>query len=83
MAAPRRAGAQPPLRTVYGQNKRDRGHNVIDVDYNKNEIIDAVNTVLKNGKSETSAVYGGGNAGLTIADLLIKVPLQFHKTIMY
>ena len=65
------------------QNKRDRGHNVIDVDYNKNEIIDAVNTVLKNGKSETSAVYGGGNAGLTIADLLVKVPLQFHKTIKY
>lgn len=65
------------------QNKRDRGHNVIDVDYNKNEIIDAVNTVLKNGKSETSAVYGGGNAGSSIADLLVKVPLQFHKTIMY
>lgn len=65
------------------QNKRDRGHNVIDVDYNKNEIIDAVHTVLKNGKSETSAVYGGGNAGSSIADLLVKVPLQFHKTIMY
>ena len=65
------------------QNKRDRGHNVINVDYNKNEIIDAVNTVLKNGKSETSAVYGGGNAGSSIADLLVKVPLQFHKTIMY
>ena len=65
------------------QNKRDRGHNVIDVDYNKNEIIDAVHTVLKKGKSETSAVYGGGNAGSSIADLLVKVPLQFHKTIMY
>lgn len=65
------------------QNKRDRGHNVIDVDYNKNEIIDAVYTVLKNGKSETSAVYGGGNAGSSIGDLLVKVPLQFHKTIMY
>lgn len=65
------------------QNRRDRGHNVIDVDYNKNEIIDAVHTVLKNGKSETSAVYGGGNAGSSIADLLVKIPLQFHKTIMY
>lgn len=65
------------------QNKRDRGHNVIDVDYNKNEIIDAVHAILKNGKSETSAVYGGGNAGSSIADLLVKVPLQFHKTIMY
>jgi len=65
------------------QNKRDRGHNVIDVDYNKNEIIGAVHTVLKNGKSKTSAVYGGGNAGSSIADLLVEVPLQFHKTIMY
>jgi len=65
------------------QNKRDRGHNVIDVDYNKNEIIGAVHAILKNGKSETSNVYGGGNAGSSIADLLVKVPLQFHKTIMY
>ena len=65
------------------QNKRDRGHNVIDVDYNKNEITDAVHTILKNGKSETSNVYGGGNSGSCIADLLTTVPLQFHKTIMY
>lgn len=65
------------------QNKRDRGCNVIDVNYNKSEIIDAVHTVLKQGKSATSAVYGGGDAGSLIADLLVKVPLQFHKTIMY
>jgi UDP-hydrolysing UDP-N-acetyl-D-glucosamine 2-epimerase len=65
------------------QNKRDRGHNVIDVSYNKNEIINAVHIVLKNGKSETSDIYGGGNAGSFIANLLVKVPLQFHKTIMY
>lgn len=65
------------------QNKRDRGYNVIDVDYNKNEIIGAVHVILKNGKSETSDVYGGGNAGSSIADLLVEVPLQFHKTIMY
>nr|WP_315174677.1 UDP-N-acetylglucosamine 2-epimerase [uncultured Flavobacterium sp.] len=65
------------------QNKRDRGCNVIDVDYHKSEIIDAVHTVLKQGKSATSAIYGVGNAGSLIADLLVEVPLQFHKTIMY
>jgi UDP-N-acetylglucosamine 2-epimerase len=65
------------------QNKRARGNNVVDVEYNKDEIIEAVNAIIKNGKSETSSVYGGGNAGSAIADLLLMLPLQFHKTIMY
>lgn len=65
------------------QNKRDRGNNVIDVDYSKEDIINAVNFILKKGKSEASSVYGGGNAGINIAELLAKLPLQFHKTIMY
>ncbi|TDW47155.1 UDP-N-acetylglucosamine 2-epimerase/UDP-hydrolysing UDP-N-acetyl-D-glucosamine 2-epimerase,TIGR03568 [Flavobacterium sp. 270] len=65
------------------QNKRDRGNNVIDVDYTKDEIIEAINTIIKNGKPQISSIYGGGSAGLTIAELLVKVPLQFHKTIMY
>src|SRR5690606_5136488 len=63
------------------QNKRDRGNNVVDVDYNKNEISEAVQTIIKKGKSKVSSVYGGGHAGSTIADLLVEVPLQFHKTI--
>lgn len=65
------------------QNKRDRGNNVIDVDYNKEEITNAIEKIMSNGKAEPSSVYGGGNAGETIADLLAKLPLQFHKTIMY
>lgn len=65
------------------QNKRDRGTNVIDVDYDKQQIIDAIQTVILNGKSNKSTVYGGGKAGKEIADLLSSVTLQFHKTIMY
>lgn len=65
------------------QNKRDRGNNVIDVDYNKNAIVEAIQSIITQGKFETSVVYGSGHAGSTIADLLVKVPLQFHKTIMY
>lgn len=65
------------------QNRRDRGTNVVDVDYDKQEIVEAIQAVISNGKSSQSTVYGGGSSGKEIASLLSKVPLQFHKTIMY
>jgi len=65
------------------QNRRDRGKNVVDVDYDENEIIKAINSFLVNNNREKSGVYGGGNAGEQIAELLKNLPLQFHKTIKY
>ncbi|MBG6062967.1 UDP-hydrolyzing UDP-N-acetyl-D-glucosamine 2-epimerase [Flavobacterium sp. CG_9.1] len=65
------------------QNRRDRGENVLDVPYNKTEIINAVATIVQNGKADVSSVYGGGKSGNTIAHLLATLPLQFHKTISY
>ncbi len=65
------------------QNRRDRGSNVVDVNYNENEIIGAVNSILENNNRQTSTVYGGGDAGEQIAHLLKILPLQFHKTITY
>jgi UDP-hydrolysing UDP-N-acetyl-D-glucosamine 2-epimerase len=65
------------------QNRRDRGNNVVDVSYDKNEIIMAVQDSIEKGKAKPSDVYGGGEAGQQIADLLVTLPLQFHKTISY
>lgn len=65
------------------QNRRDRGNNVIDVDYNTEQIKAAIEQFKTNGHPEPSDVYGGGNAGENIADVLVKVPLRFHKTIVY
>lgn len=65
------------------QNKRDRGHNVIDVRYDQQEIAQAIQTIISQPRPASSAVYGGGDAGKKIADALATVPLQFHKTIMY
>lgn len=65
------------------QNRRDRGANVIDVVYNKDLIKEAIQSWLNRGKADQSQVYGGGDAGKKIADLLNEVPLQFHKTIIY
>jgi len=65
------------------QNKRDRGFNVIDVNYNKEDIKEAIQQHLDKGKSQISEIYGGGNAGKNIANLLETLPLKFHKTITY
>lgn len=65
------------------QNRRDQGENVVDVSYDENDIINAVENILKNNSRKTSNVYGGGDAGEKIAKLLKELPLQFHKTITY
>ncbi|WP_136669286.1 UDP-N-acetylglucosamine 2-epimerase [Flavobacterium sp. H122] len=65
------------------QNRRDRGVNVIDVDYDEANIKKAIEERILNKNKIASNVYGGGNAGEQIADLLEKLPIQFHKTIMY
>ncbi|MEO5776080.1 MAG: UDP-N-acetylglucosamine 2-epimerase [Flavobacterium sp.] len=65
------------------QNRRDRGQNVVDVSYDENAIVNAVESILKDNKRTTSNIYGGGDAGEKIAKLLKELPLQFHKTITY
>jgi UDP-hydrolysing UDP-N-acetyl-D-glucosamine 2-epimerase len=65
------------------QNRRDRGGNTVDVDYIQSEIETAINNALHNGKSISSTLYGDGDSGNKIANLLADVPLKFHKTIMY
>lgn len=73
----------PAINIGSRQNRRDRGENVIDVSYDEKEIIEAVDSLSKSDTRKKSTIYGGGNAGETIAELLKEVPLQFHKTIMY
>lgn len=65
------------------QHRRDRGNNVKDCDYNREQISQSIKYWLNYGKPESSLVYGGGNAGRKIADLLSQLPLRYHKTIAY
>lgn len=73
----------PTINIGSRQNRRDRGSNVVDVSYSEEEIIKAIEYSITNSKREKSTVYGGGNAGEKIAELLKDLPLQFHKTITY
>ena len=72
----------PAVNVGSRQNARERGPNVVDVGYNENEIYDAV---IKHctGKTTSSPLYGDGDAGIKIADILAKTPLTFTKTLNY
>ncbi|TXE05846.1 UDP-N-acetylglucosamine 2-epimerase (hydrolyzing) [Gelidibacter salicanalis] len=65
------------------QNRRQRGQNTVDVTYDGSAIKNAILEQLKTSKREASTIYGNGNSGKKIADILATVELRFHKTIMY
>lgn len=65
------------------QNRRLRGTNVIDVDYNKTHIKEAIQKQIETAKMEGEQIYGDGNSGKKIADVLARIDLKFHKTINY
>jgi UDP-hydrolysing UDP-N-acetyl-D-glucosamine 2-epimerase len=65
------------------QGGRDRGKNVIDVDYDKDEIIRAVRKHLDHGHYSSDPVYGDGNAGVKMAELLASMPLSIEKKLTY
>ena len=65
------------------QNSRQRGSNVIDVDYIGKEITSAMEAQLNHGRYEGEAIYGDGKAGRRIADVLAGAQWNIQKTITY
>lgn len=65
------------------QDGRERGVNVLDIGYDRNEIKQAILTQKNNGHYASDSIYGSGDAGKRIADLLAKEPLTYHKILNY
>jgi UDP-hydrolysing UDP-N-acetyl-D-glucosamine 2-epimerase len=65
------------------QAGRERSRNVIDVDYERGAIAEAISHHLQNGKLPSDVLYGDGRAGDRIADLLAQVPLRTDKHLSY
>jgi len=65
------------------QNMRERGGNVIDVDYDQAAIVEVFERLKNQPPLTSSAIYGEGIAGKKIADVLASVPLKFSKTITF
>lgn len=64
------------------QEGRIRGSNVIDVNYDTQEIFDAINTQLMSD-FKSDSIFGDGNSGIKIAEVLASVELKFDKKIRY
>jgi UDP-hydrolysing UDP-N-acetyl-D-glucosamine 2-epimerase len=66
------------------QQNRERGNNVIDVDYNSAQIVKAANIFLsKNKKNLKSKLYGSGSAGKKILNIINKEKLTYSKVLSY
>lgn len=65
------------------QDSRERGNNVTDVGYDEVEIESAIMNQVENGKYPSESVYGDGNAGKRIADVLSSVSWRIQKRITY
>lgn len=65
------------------QAGRDRGRNVMDCDYDRAAITRALNTQIQRGAIESERLYGDGEAGRRIAELLATVELTHEKQLAY
>ena len=85
-SAPLREGAflgVPTVNIGTRQRGRDRAANVVDVGHDRAEIVDAVRRQIAHGRYETDHLYGDGNAGGRIANILAEAPLRVQKRLCY
>lgn len=55
------------------QTRRERGSNVTDAPHERVAIADAIRSQIANGKYEPSSLFGDGNAGAQIAEILATI----------
>ena len=65
------------------QDMRERGNNVIDVSSDENQILNAVQTQIDYGRYDSQNIYGNGNAGTQIAEILSSCDWKIQKRIVY
>jgi len=85
-SAPIREGAflgVPAVNVGTRQHGRDRGPNVVDVGYSRDEIADAIRRQIAHGRYPSDPLYGDGRAGTRIADVLARAPLSVQKRLAF
>lgn len=65
------------------QQGRDRGSNVMDVVHDKEAIQRAIEKQLSHGRYPSSELYGKGDAGKRIAEILGQVELRVEKRLVH
>lgn len=62
---------------------RERNENIIDTNYNAEEIINAVKKHMLKQSYQSSLIYGDGNAGKNIAEVISNWKPTFDKILSY
>jgi len=73
----------PAVNIGVRQNGRDRGSNVIDVEYDKSSILAAIKKNFEIGKYPSDDVYGSGESGKKMAEIMATVKLSIDKKLTY
>jgi UDP-hydrolysing UDP-N-acetyl-D-glucosamine 2-epimerase len=85
-SAPIREGAflgVPAVNIGTRQEGRDRGPNVLDVEYDRRAILDGIRRQIAHGRYASDPLYGDGAAGPRIADALARAPLSVQKRLVF
>lgn len=65
------------------QQGRERGQNVIQADHDAAEIADAVRDQVRHGRYDRSDLFGDGQAGSKIAEILMSANPSIQKRLVY
>lgn len=65
------------------QNGRERGPNVVDVGHDRREIAAAVRHQMEHGRYPSAPIYGDGQAGKRIAEILATRSVRIQKRLCY
>lgn len=65
------------------QRGRERGANVVDVGYDRDEIAAAIAKQRASGRLVSDTIYGDGRSGERVAGVLATAPLSIAKRITY
>ncbi|MBL41946.1 MAG: UDP-N-acetylglucosamine 2-epimerase (hydrolyzing) [Rhodospirillaceae bacterium] len=65
------------------QAGRERGENVLDIDYSENNIIKAIKSQIDHGPFQSKKIYGDGFSGEKIAKILSSKKVSIQKRITY
>jgi len=65
------------------QSGRERGHNVVDVGHERASIVSAAKEQINHGRYTPDHIYGDGQAGVKIANLLAELKPSINKRITY
>jgi UDP-hydrolysing UDP-N-acetyl-D-glucosamine 2-epimerase len=73
----------PTINVGSRQSGRERGSNIKDVGYNRLEIQKAIEAQLEPKESDSCTIYGDGNAGVKIAEIIANEELSYVKKLIY